>query len=209
MMMWFFASPVIYSYLTLSPNIQKYLNYWFSSSLDLFGADVSTNAASYFASGLKGRPDEDKYEDHIVAEGTYTVEDVDDDGKVFTEEVAHRNAMNAVARQAYIKDCDLGVQRWNRAIRKAGIDFVLKLPSERFRRSIGNWANFHFDPEGNPISAEQWANRKDHWIPSEADRAHIKSLMHQVVEPGKMAGWIAAPDRGINANPVDYDYVRL
>ena len=191
------------------PTIQKYLNFWFSSSLDLFGSDVSTNAAGYFASGLKGRPDEDQFEDHIVADGTYTVEDVNEKGEVIEEDVAHRNAMNAIARLAYIKDCDIGVQRWNRAIRKAGIDFQMKLPSDRFRRSIGNWANFHFDPEGKPISAEEWANRKDHWIPSEADRAHTKSLMRQVVEPGKMAGWIAAPDRGINANPVDYEYVRL
>ncbi|MCY4191418.1 MAG: benzoyl-CoA 2,3-epoxidase subunit BoxB, partial [Rhodospirillaceae bacterium] len=36
--------------------VQKYINFWYSSSLDLFGADQSTNAAAYFANGLKGRP---------------------------------------------------------------------------------------------------------------------------------------------------------
>jgi len=191
------------------PTVQKYLNFWFSSSLDLFGADISTNAASYFANGLKGRPDEDQYEDHIVKEAHYTVEEVDDAGKVVAAEVPYRTAVNAVARHAYAKDCDIGVGRWNRLIKKAGIDFEMKLPSERFRRNIGNWANFYFDLEGNPISEDVWAARKDEWIPSDADREHVKSLMHQVTEPGKMAGWIAPPDRGINNNPIDYKYVRL
>ena len=43
--------------------LQRYLNFWFSSSLDLFGSEVSSNAASSFASGIKGRPDESGYED--------------------------------------------------------------------------------------------------------------------------------------------------
>ncbi|MDH3475337.1 MAG: benzoyl-CoA 2,3-epoxidase subunit BoxB [Rhodospirillales bacterium] len=191
------------------PTVQKYLNFWFSSSLDLFGSDISTNAASYFATGLKGRPDEDQYEDHVVSDATYTVEELDDNGNVVEAEVAYRNAMNAVARKAYIKDCELGVARWNRLIKKTGVDFEVTLPSERFRRSIGNWANFHFDPAGKPISNDEWEARKDEWIPSAADRDHVKSLMVQVTEPGKMAGWIAPPDRGINNNPVDYEYVRL
>ena len=33
------------------PTIQKYLNFWFSTSIDLFGGDTSSNAASYFANG--------------------------------------------------------------------------------------------------------------------------------------------------------------
>ena len=47
------------------------------------------------------------------------------------------------------------------------------------------------------------------WLPSEADRSFVHSLMRQVVEPGKMAAWIAPPDRGINNLAVDYEYVRL
>ncbi|MHA1537654.1 MAG: benzoyl-CoA 2,3-epoxidase subunit BoxB [Alphaproteobacteria bacterium] len=189
--------------------VQKYINFWFSSSLDLFGSDISTNAAGYFASGLKGRPDEDSYEDHLCNEGTMSLEEIGADGKLVAVDVPLRNAMNAVARRAYIKDCDIGVQRWNRAIKKAGVDFEIKLPSDRFRRNIGSWTGFHFDPKGNPVTNEQWAQRKDDWIPSDADRAHINSLMKQVLEPGKMAGWLAAPDRGIKNNPIDFDYVRL
>jgi len=192
------------------PTIQKYINFWFSSAVDLFGADISSNAASYFADGLKGRPDEGRYEDHDCREAFFTVEGFDAaKGKIVTEDVPMRKAMNAVVRNAYIADCAIGVKRWNRLITKAGQDFELRLPSPRFRRDVGVWADFQFDPDGNPLSAEEWAQRKDEWIPSPDDRAFIKSLMQPVNKPGKMAGWIAPPDRGINNQPVDYEYVRL
>ena len=48
----------------------------------------------------------------------------------------------------------------------------------------------------------------DGWLPTAADREHVESLMVGVTEPGKMAGWLAAPATGIHAKPVDYDYVR-
>ncbi|MBT5413305.1 MAG: benzoyl-CoA 2,3-epoxidase subunit BoxB, partial [Rhodospirillaceae bacterium] len=82
-------------------------------------------------------------------------------------------------------------------------------PSPRFRRTIGPWAGFHFDPAGKALTAEEWGRRRDEFMPSEADRAHVTSLMRRVVEPGKIAGWIAPPERGINAQPLDYEYVRL
>ena len=41
------------------------------------------------------------------------------------------------------------------------------------------------------------------------DLSFVKSLMQRVTEPGKMAAWIAPPDRGINAQAVDYEYVKL
>ena len=48
------------------PTIQKFINLWFSLSLDLHGNEISTNAASYFANGLKGRAQEEKWDDHLV-----------------------------------------------------------------------------------------------------------------------------------------------
>jgi len=54
-----------------------------------------------------------------------------------------------------------------------------------------------------------WHDGKDEWLPSDADQAFVKSLMQRVTEPGKMAAWIAPPDRGINAQPVAYEYVKL
>jgi len=186
------------------PTIQRYLNFWYSSSLDLFGSEVSSNAASSFANGIKGRPDETQYEDHDCADASFELETPQ--GR---EVVGLRNAMNEVLREAYSRDCEIGVRRWNMQIRRAGIDFELKLPSSRFRRMIGVWANATVDPAGNALAREEYERRIAEWIPSESDRAFVQGLMQRVVEPGKVASWIAPPERGINNLPVDYEYVRL
>jgi benzoyl-CoA 2,3-dioxygenase component B len=188
--------------------IQKYMNFWFSSALDLFGADISSNAASYFASGLKGRPDESLYDDH-TANGDYELDMPDGRGGVKKEVVSMRNAMNEVLRAAYIRDCENGVKRWNKIIAKGGIDFELRLPSARFRRTVGSWANVPTDPSGQPISSEAFAGGLSQWIPTPDDQAFVASIMKLVLEPGKMASWIAPPDRGINNLPLDYEYVRV
>jgi benzoyl-CoA 2,3-dioxygenase component B len=117
--------------------------------------------------------------------------------------------MNEVTRGSYVRDCEMGVKRWNRLIEKAGYSFRFSLPSTRFRRNIGAWAGVPTDPSGQPISQEEFNARNAGWLPSENDQAFILSLMQGVYEPGKMAAWIAPPDRGINNNPVDYEYVRL
>jgi benzoyl-CoA 2,3-dioxygenase component B len=186
------------------PTIQRYMNFWFTSSMDLFGSEVSSNAASSFANGVKGRPDEGQYQDHVCTEVAYELEAPQ--GK---ESVSLRNAMNEVMRTSYIKDCEIGVKRWNMQIQRAGFDFRLALPSSRFRRSIGVWADIPSNPEGHGISREEHEKRLPEWMPSETDRAFVRSVMQRVVEPGKMAGWIAPPDRGINNLAVDYEYVQL
>jgi benzoyl-CoA 2,3-dioxygenase component B len=186
------------------PTIQRYLNFWFTSSLDLFGSEVSSNAASSFASGVKGRPDETQYEDHVCADASFELETPQ--GR---ETVALRNAMNEVMRQSYIRDCEMGLKRWNMQIQRAGHDIRLALPSARFRRSIGAWSGTTTDPAGKPIGREEYERRLPEWLPTESDRAFVHGLMRRVIEPGKMAGWIAPPDRGINSMPVDYEYVRL
>jgi benzoyl-CoA 2,3-dioxygenase component B len=94
-------------------------------------------------------------------------------------------------------------------IDKAGHATRLRLPHERFNRTVGVWAGRPCDPQGKPVSAEQASAAHDRWLPSESDRAFVKSLMKPVTEPGKMASWLAPPDRGINALAVDYEYVRL
>ena len=190
------------------PMIQKYMNFWFSSALDLFGSEISSNAASYFANGLKGRPDESLYDDH-VAGGDYTLDMPDGKGGVKSETVSMRNAMNEIMRAAYVRDCENGVKRWNKIIEKGGIDFELRLPSPRFRRTVGAWANIPTDPAGTPIAPEAFAAGLPNWIPTPEDQAFVASVMKPVLEPGKIASWIAPPDRGINNMPVDYEYVRV
>jgi benzoyl-CoA 2,3-dioxygenase component B len=186
------------------PTVQRYMNFWFASSLDLFGSEVSSNAASSFANGVKGRPDESQYEDHVCTDATFEL-----DTPQGRESVSLRNAMNEVMRGAYIKDCEMGLKRWNMAIKRAGFDMELKLPSPKFGRRIGAWVDMPVDPAGNVIGREEYARRLPEWVPSESDRAFVHSLMHRVVEPGKMAGWIAPPERGINNLPVNYEYVKL
>ncbi len=192
------------------PLLQRYLNFWFSSSLDLFGSEVSSNAASSFANGIKGRPDETtQYQDHVCTDASYELETPDGSGGVKKETVGMRNAMNEVLREAYVRDCEIGLKRWNMLIQKAGHEFRLKLPSTRFRRSIGAWANVATDPEGRIIARETYERGLSDWLPSPADRTYVTSLMQRVTTPGKMAGWVAPPDRGINNLGLDYEYVRL
>jgi benzoyl-CoA 2,3-dioxygenase component B len=191
------------------PTIQKFMNFWFTSSLDLFGSEASSNAANYFSNGIKGRPDEARFADHVEAQTEMTIQVPDGHGGLKNETISVRNGMNEITRLEYVKDCNVGVTRWNMAIKRAGVDFELKLPSTRFRRAVGVWAGIPTDPQGNPISQAEFDAKKDSWLPTEADISFVKSLMHRVTEPGKMAAWIAPPDRGINANPVEYEYVKL
>lgn len=186
------------------PLLQKYINFWCSSSLDLFGSEISSNSAASFANGLKGRPDESTYTDHVLRDATMKL--LMPEGE---QEVPMLNALNEVMRESYLKDCEIGMRRWNRGIERAGHEFRLTLPSIRFRRSIGAWAGMPVDTKGKLIAKDEYERRKDEWVPSEADRAYVKSLMQKVTEPGKMAAWIAPPERGINNLPVDYEYVHL
>src|SRR5213593_3874346 len=90
------------------PAIQKYLNLWFSLSLDLFGGEISTNAADYFAAGLKGRAKEEQYEDHVALSGFYSLEAVES-GTLVRQDVPLRNAMNEIVRDSYVEDCQRAV----------------------------------------------------------------------------------------------------
>ena len=189
--------------------IQKYINFWFSSALDLFGSESSSNAASYFAGGIKGRANEAGYEDHLALNQAFTLASPNGKGGVTEDDIPMRNAMNEVLRSAYADECQIFMDRWNDTIDQAGFAFRYRLPSTRFRRTIGVWAGVPTDLDGGIISKAAFeVGKANAWLPSEADRAFVHSLMQPVTAPGKMAGWIAPPDRGINSQPVDYEYVR-
>ena len=190
------------------PTIQKHVNLWVSLSLDLHGGEVSTNAASYFANGLKGRAQEDRYEDHLAAESYYAL-DVVEDGGLATRHVAMRTAMNEVLRDWYVRDCQGGVDRWNRILERHGLSDRLRLPDRKFHRGIGQFRGLHFDPYGQPVPAEQWERRRHEWLPSPADKAYLLSIQNEpVYEPGRFANYIAPPRRGINNLPINFEYVR-
>jgi benzoyl-CoA 2,3-epoxidase subunit B len=191
------------------PVIQRYLNLWFSSCLDLFGGEVSSNAATYFANGLKGRPHEARFPNHVEHNEVRTLELAQDDHLV-TREVAARLAVNEDTRDAYIQDCDRAVGRWNRTLRNAGVSYELRLPNRRFNRRIGEHSDTFFDPDGQPITAEQFTRSMDQWLPSAADRVAVRALQTRAVTtPGQFASWIAPPLRGIDGRPMDFQYVRF
>jgi benzoyl-CoA 2,3-epoxidase subunit B len=184
--------------------VQKYLNLWYSESLDLFGSEDSTNAAAYFAAGLKGRYKESAEPfDHRALDGEYEFRRPD--GGV--ERIPMRRAMNAILRDAYIKDCERALARWNAELAARNLDVRLHLPAVSFNRKIGFFAGVRCDPQGRMLNADEFASRREQWLPSEQDRARVAELMRAVYEPCKIAGWIAPPSRGINGKPIDFQYV--
>jgi benzoyl-CoA 2,3-epoxidase subunit B len=191
------------------PTLQKYLNFHCSVSLDLFGSEISTNAANFYTNGLKGRFEEGKKtDDHQLKQATYPVSLLET-GVITTREEAALTSLNERLRDDYITDCARGVARWNQIVQRASIDFEFTLPHRGFHRAIGLFAGTHVSPDGRVVTEAEWIARRDEWLPSEADRAYVISLMKPVVEPGKFANWIAPPPRGINGLPIDFDYVRL
>ena len=191
------------------PTLQRYLNFHFSVTVDLFGADESSNAANFYSAGLKGRFEEGKRnDDHVLRGDTYKVLAVRD-GRLVEREVPMLNALNEVLRDDYIRDSAGGVERWNRVIEKAAIPFRLKLPHKAFHRKIGALASVNVSPDGQVISPIDWALNEAQWLPTPEDRAFVASLMGRVTEPGRFANWIAPPAMGINRQPVDFEYIRF
>jgi benzoyl-CoA 2,3-dioxygenase component B len=189
--------------------VQRYLNFHYSVSLDLFGSEISTNAANFYTLGLKGRFEEmKKDDDHQLKNATYRVCSLQGDRIVDVEHPA-LPTLNERLRDDYIADCQRGVDRWNRIIREHGIDFQLRLPHRGFHRAIGAFAETRVSPDGRILSEAEWDSGKRQWLPTDDDEAFIQSLMQPVTEPGKFANWIAPPARGINGQPVTFEYVRL
>lgn len=200
---------------------QKYINFWFSYSLDLFGGEISSNSADFFAAGLKGRyKEQDQYQDHIAQDENFSLEVVNN-GKLEPRDVPLRNALNEVLRKEYVKDCEKGLARWNKVLTEEGLigphssEFngvkvsPIYLPHPRFHRHVGEYAGHSFDIQGNLISREEFEEHKAEWLPTIEDREYVRSLMHPVVEPGKIANWIAPPAAGIKGKPFEFEYVRL
>jgi benzoyl-CoA 2,3-dioxygenase component B len=191
------------------PTIQRYLNFHFSVTVDLFGADESSNAATFYSTGLKGRYAESKRkDDHVLKNDSYMVLQLRD-GKLLEKEVPMLNALNEVLRDDYIREAASGVKRWNRVIAKAGLPFELSVPHKAFHRKIGSLAGSFISPDGEVLTREQWQQRESQWLPSSDDREYVASLMGRVVEPGKFANWIAPPAIGINQQPIDFEYIRF
>jgi benzoyl-CoA 2,3-dioxygenase component B len=191
------------------PTIQKYINFHFTVSEDLFGAEKSTNAANYYTASIKGRYQESRIvDDHKLVDDAYKVIRRNN-GSFQEEEMPALDFINERLRDDYIADCQRGVDRWNKIIADNGIKFPLKLPHRAFHRAIGDFADLPVSPEGKIITREEYEANLDSWLPSLKDEEYVGSLMTQVTEFGKFANWIAPPRVGINNEPIDFEYVKL
>jgi benzoyl-CoA 2,3-dioxygenase component B len=191
------------------PTLQKKANLHFSLSLDLFGSEISSNAATYYNTGLKGRFQETRIDDdHQLANATYPVSKLVD-GQIKSVDEPALTAMNMRLRDDYVVDCNKGVERWNKVIEKTGVKFRLKLPHVAFHRHIGEFQNTKASPDGQLLTDAQWAAQRDQWLPSKADGDFISSLMQPCWERGKFASWISAPKIGIDNKAGDFEYVKI
>jgi benzoyl-CoA 2,3-dioxygenase component B len=191
------------------PTLQRYLNFHFSVTLDLYGSEVSTNAATFFVQGLKGRFEEAKIaDDHVLEDAAYAVPEFRD-GHIVTHEQKAQLALNERLRDDYIADCEAGVGRWNKVIDRAGFPMRLVLPHKSFHRRIGNFSQLFISPTGEVLSKERWSLREGEWLPSDADHAFVQSLMKPLRQPGAFASYIAPPRVGIDNKPLDFSYVKF
>ena len=191
------------------PTIQKKLNLHYSLSLDLFGSEVSTNAANAFNAGIKGRYRETQIEDdHRLQSDTYPVLKLVN-GEIKRVDEPALTALNMRLRDDYTQDCVKGLLRWNKVISTAGYNFKLALPNVAFHRAIGEFKDVHAAPAGALIDEATWNRRRDEWLPSTGDGDFIASLMTPVTEIGGFAPWISSPKVGIDNKPGDFEYVKI
>ena len=195
--------------------IQKYLNFHYSVTLDLYGAEISTNAANYYTMGLKGRFEETKIDDdHQLKDDTYPVP-VRTNGSIGTEDASALTTMNERLRDDYAVDVQKGVDRWNKILERAGVESRMVLAHKCFNRRVGRFDIDQPDmdfisPDGRVITEAEWTQKHTDWLPTVEDHAFVASLMGGVQEPGKIANWIAPPRAGIDSKPpLDFEYVRF
>jgi benzoyl-CoA 2,3-dioxygenase component B len=188
--------------------IQRYLNLHFSVSLDLFGAERSTNAANYFAAGLKGRYQEaTRLDDHRLHAEVQAVPEVSA-GRILERQAPALSALNATLRDDYVADCQKGLDRWNRA------PGCLPAPSSAcphagFHRQVGAFAGHSLTPGGHVITGAEWE------APAGRVAAHLSRPGPRGVGdvPGhrtRSDGQLGRPARGpaSTPRPLDFEYVR-
>lgn len=191
------------------PLIQRKMNFHYAVTLDLFGSEVSTNAANAFNAGIKGRFREtDIDDDHQLHDATYTVLKPSNGG-FLTEQVPAITAINARLLDDYIADCESVVAAWNKVIQGYGIDFQLSVPHRAFNRRQGMFAGLNVAPDGTVLDEAAWNDRREAFLPSSADLEYVLGLMKPYASVGEFAPWISAPKSGVGGKPGDFEYVRI
>jgi len=192
------------------PLIQRKADFHMSVTRDLVGGEISSNGAEAFSAGLKGRFNEAGLvgDDHQLQDPFYPVTRVVD-GRLVAEQVPALRAINRRLLDACIADCQGGIDRWNKVIEKAGIDFRLSQPHEGFNRRIGESRGHRISPDGRLIDEDAWNAGRGGWLPNDADMAFIDSLMKPCLEPDRYARWTAPPRAGIKRQAGDFESVKI
>lgn len=191
---------------------QRLLNYWAPQTIDLFGNEVSAWAEEMFDAGIKSRPfeaDAARYAEHAALAEPYPCERREGE-RLAPDALPMRRLINEVARDTYLAEIDAVIARWNRMLVKMGIGRAIRRPDKRFNRRIGIYAGLPYTPEGRLVSRAAYEAGLREWLPRAEDWARVKALMVPCLAPGRIAGWIAPPQRGIDGKPaLDFAYVRM
>ncbi len=133
--------------------IQKYINKWVSTGLDLFGTDDSSSAEWAYVYGIKGRYDE---------------------REAGTE--ADREHLNEASRDLYFQELSEEMRRISKA-RKEG-EPELYIPSDKFKRGIGKYAGKNFTVEGDSFdgSEEEYQAYLDSVLPTDKDEETLVNV---------------------------------
>ena len=185
--------------------LQRYLNFHYSVSLDLFGAETSTNAANYYAAGLKGRFQEERRDDdHRLRDATpYRA---GGDGRGDRRSRSHRacGTQRDPARRLHRRlpeGCRPVEPHPRRGRRRAAAAARRLQPrGRRVRRP-------RVSPDGRLLTDDEWS-RDAVWLPTDDDRTHVESLMTAVTEPGRSPGGSRRRRPASTRQPVDFEYVR-
>ncbi len=130
--------------------LQKYVNKWVSTGLDLFGTDDSTSAQWAYVFGVKGRYDERE-----------------------SSEEADRLHLNEASREFYFQELRDEMRRISTA-RIEG-EPELFIPSDRFNRGIGKFAGKRYTLDGEMFEGNDsdWQAYLDEVLPSEEDEDRL------------------------------------
>ena len=134
--------------------VQKYINRWFSSALDLFGVDQSSSASWFYVWGLKGRFDEHEAGPEV-----------------------DRDHLNDRARGQYHQEVVDLIAQLNKDIPEN--QTRLFVPDIKFNRSIGEYKDSTFSITGEPLTAEGFAEHLEDVLPGPADRARLDVLFKE------------------------------
>ncbi|MCA8940505.1 MAG: hypothetical protein KDB07_11885, partial [Planctomycetes bacterium] len=145
------------------PTLQRYVNKWVSTALDLFGKDESSTAEWGYVWGLKGRFDEKKQADKTGFD---------------------RKDINDHNRNLYWDEVSAILNKLNGVIAETGREEKLIMPDIKFHRSIGRYADAKHTVDGQEFSGDDYDAYLKSVMPDE-------KVEQEIADIAKDNDWIA------------------